>query len=133
MKKEQNINLIKQRILQIPDAMQITKKEFCKKICIAPSNLTGDNLNSAPSVDVIIKILTSFEQISVHWLLFGTGEMFCGFSEKALFIEQKSAVERLEETIELQRELIGSLKEQIAMLKKEIADGRDIVVFGKAE
>ena len=78
------------------------------------------------------KILTICDDVDLNWLICGKVKN-TQFSEKALFIEQKSEVERLEETIELQRELIGSLKEQIAMLKKEIADGRDIVVFGKAE
>ena len=78
------------------------------------------------------QIISNCYNIDLNWLIFGEVKN-TQFSEKALFIEQKSEVERLEETIELQRELIGSLNDQIAMLKKEIADGRDIVVFGKAE
>jgi transcriptional regulator with XRE-family HTH domain len=64
------------RILEVFNYSQLSRLEFANKIGI--SNAVLSHLSSGrnkASTDLIISILTNFEDISPEWLLFGHGDM----------------------------------------------------------
>ena len=64
------------RILEVFNYSQLSRLDFANKIGI--SNAVLSHLSSGrnkASTDLIISVLTNFEDISPEWLLFGQGDM----------------------------------------------------------
>jgi predicted nuclease with TOPRIM domain len=124
---EQNFNPTKARILQYIDFRGITRKEFCEKIDVNPSNLGVSNLNSAFNSDILNKILREYNEISALWLITGEGEMLAkndnnsSNSEKNERISDlKCHIETLTKEVDMQKDYINTLKEQIRELKNAV-------------
>ncbi|MCX7953624.1 MAG: helix-turn-helix domain-containing protein [Bacteroidales bacterium] len=68
---------MKERIIAIIKEKNLTLKDFVEKVGIQRSTLshiiTGRN---NPSLELLIKILKTFPDINVEWLLLGVGSMF---------------------------------------------------------
>jgi transcriptional regulator with XRE-family HTH domain len=68
---------IKDRIIQIIEAEQLTSSKFADVVGVQRSSishiLSGRN---NPSLEIIQKILTTFGTIDSDWLLFGRGSMY---------------------------------------------------------
>ena len=69
------ISTIKERILTFLECNGIKKADFYQATGVADSNFKGKNLYSQPGGDVLVKILTSYPNISAEWLLTGEGDM----------------------------------------------------------
>ena len=69
------ISEIKKRILEFIDFEGVSKYEFCKKVGIGKSNLSGTSLQSEIGGSQISQILNHYKQLSPDWLLLGDGPM----------------------------------------------------------
>lgn len=67
---------IKDRIKKIMDRSNLTSSAFAESIGIQQSTLShilsGRN---NPSLDVVMKVHQAYNDISIHWLLYGEGDM----------------------------------------------------------
>ncbi len=65
------------RIIDVMEVFKLSPSEFADKLEVQRSAIShiisGRN---KPGVDMIIKLLTSFPEVSPDWLLLGKGEMF---------------------------------------------------------
>ena len=70
-----NISTIKDRILTFLESEGIKKADFYSTTGISDSNFKGKNLSSQLGGDAIVKVLTSYPNLSADWLLVGAGSM----------------------------------------------------------
>ena len=66
---------IKEKILAFLIEKGIKKVEYFERTGIQSSNFKGANLTSAPGSDMLVKILTTYPELSAEWLMTGRGEM----------------------------------------------------------
>lgn len=96
------ISTIKGRILSFLEYNGIKKADFYQATGVADSNFKGKNLYSQPGGDVLVKILTSYPNISAEWLLTGNGPMLKSAREEPQVevkpIHQPRSTEKKEET-----------------------------------
>ena len=97
------ISTIKERILSFLECNGIKKADFYQATGVADSNFKGKNLYSQPGGDVLVKILTSYPNISAEWLLTGEGDMLKSkYTEETQIevkpIHQPRSTEKKEET-----------------------------------
>lgn len=97
------ISTIKERILSFLECNGIKKADFYQVTGVADSNFKGKNLYSQPGGDVLVKILTSYPNISAEWLLTGEGDMLKSkYTEEPQIevkpIHQPRSTEKKEET-----------------------------------
>ena len=71
----ENISTIKDRILTFLESEGIKKADFYSTTGISDSNFKGKNLSSQLGGDAIVKVLTSYPNLSADWLLVGRGDM----------------------------------------------------------
>ena len=71
----ENISTIKDRILTFLNSEGIKKADFYSTTGISDSNFKGKNLSSQLGGDAIVKVLTSYPELSADWLLTGAGSM----------------------------------------------------------
>lgn len=71
---EENLT-IKGKILTFLDSAGIKKVDFFNTTGIKDSNFKGKNLQSQLGGDMIVKILTTYPNLSADWLLTGNGPM----------------------------------------------------------
>ena len=71
----ENISSIKDRILPFLESEGIKKADFYSTTGISDSNFKGKNLSSQLGGDAIVKVLTSYPNLSADWLLVGAGSM----------------------------------------------------------
>ena len=71
----ENISTIKDRILTFLKSEGIKKADFYSTTGISDSNFKGKNLSSQLGGDAIVKVLTSYPNLSADWLLVGAGSM----------------------------------------------------------
>ena len=97
------ISTIKERILSFLEYNGIKKADFYQATGVADSNFKGKNLYSQPGGDVLVKIITSYPNISAEWLLTGEGDMLKSkYTEEPQIevkpIHQPRSTEKKEET-----------------------------------
>lgn len=66
---------IKEKILAFLKESGIKKVDFFERTGIQSSNFKGSNLTSAPGSDMLVKILTTYPELSAEWLMTGKGDM----------------------------------------------------------
>lgn len=71
----EKILTIKERIFDFLEYKGIKKVDFFEATGIEPSNFKGKNKTSQPGGDMLVKILTSYPELSANWLMTGRGEM----------------------------------------------------------
>lgn len=71
----ENVSTIKDRILTFLESEGIKKADFYSTTGISDSNFKGKNLSSQLGGDAIVKVLTSYPNLSADWLLVGAGSM----------------------------------------------------------
>lgn len=71
----EEISTIKGRILTFLAEKGIKKSEFYQRTGLSESNFKGKNRISQPGGDIIVKILTSYPELSSDWLIMGRGGM----------------------------------------------------------
>lgn len=96
------ISTIKERILSFLEYNGIKKADFYQATGVADSNFKGKNLYSQPGGDVLVKVLTSYPNISAEWLLTGEGDMLKSVREEPQVevkpIHQPRSTEKKEDT-----------------------------------
>lgn len=73
---------IKEKILSFLDLKGIKKVDFFDATGIKDSNFKGKNLQSQIGGDMIVKILTTYPDLSAEWLLTGRGNMLKSVQEE---------------------------------------------------
>lgn len=66
---------IKEKILAFLKESGIKKIDFFEATGIQSSNFKGANLKSAPGSDMVVKILSTYPELSADWLMRGEGDM----------------------------------------------------------
>lgn len=69
--KEQKKSPIKQRILQFADSLNISKRDFYKKIGVSRGTLES---STGITEDIMAKFIAAYPDVSVDWLILGIGE-----------------------------------------------------------
>jgi len=80
----EDISTIKGRILTYLKVRGIKKTDFYHATGLSDSNFKGKNRLSQPGGDMIVKILTTYPEISTDWLVMGRGEMLTGDENEKL-------------------------------------------------
>lgn len=116
---------IKENILYFADSLNISRREFYRKI-----NVSRGTLESASGIteEILSKFITTFPEINLQWLILGKGEMYQGnkLNNNPLYnktqMEEKTCekceekeriISSQQQTIETQQQLIRFLQEQI--------------------
>lgn len=138
----EGISTIKERIFTFLAKEGIKKADFYQATGLPDSNFKGRNLCSQPGGDMIVKILTTYPNLSSEWLIMGRGEMLksnCAQlhtslnktatnpnedTEKNSITQQANTpsgeiIDRLVAQITQQAQEIGRLQERIAQLERE--------------
>lgn len=110
------------RILQFIDHKGISKNKFSNEIGLSNSYMSkmegSDNVGSK----IIEKIVRSYPDISLTWLITGQGEMLKAQTQdqdqKITDMDYKLIAEERLERIEELKELIGALKYKIGQLER---------------
>ena len=68
----QKKSLIKERILEYADTLNISRRKFYETIGISRGTLEA---KSGITEDILEKFLSAYPQISIEWLLLGNGDM----------------------------------------------------------
>lgn len=70
--KKQYISPIKQRILYFADTLNISKREFYKKISVSRGTLES---STGITEDIMAKFIATYPEVSPEWLVTGRGPM----------------------------------------------------------
>ena len=114
----EGISTIKERIFTFLAEEGIKKTDFYQATGLPDSNFKGKNLCSQPGGDMIVKILTTYPNLSSEWLIMGRGEML-----KTKGIKEEPTTEIIsskQEVIPASGEVIGNLVAQITQQAEEI-------------
>ena len=81
---------MKDRIRLFLDKENKSSSQFAEEVGVQPSGishiLSGRN---KPSLDFVLKMLTTYKFINTDWLLFGKGEMYKNEENHTLFIDNE--------------------------------------------
>jgi len=106
------MSTIKDRILEFIDYKGITKNKFESKCGLASRYVS--NIGRAIQSDVIEKIILTYPEINLEWLVLGKGEM--------LMDDKKQPRD-----YQTREELPKELKEDLAIYRKMVVNFNDIV------
>ena len=67
-------SMIKERIQVLIQALGISGREFCKSI--GQSDSWNRTIGKSIGTDIAVKILTTYPQVNINWLILGEGEKF---------------------------------------------------------
>ena len=121
--KNNKISPIKKRILQFIDYKGITKATFCEMTGISYPNLNSKSLESEIGGAQITLISSTFNEISLDWLILGKGEMLRIQTDSTESLDDLLSVYK--KTIEAQKTTIETQRDTIIILKEKVADLED--------
>lgn len=141
------ISTLKEKILSFLTQMGIKRVDFYEATGVQASNFKGANQRSAPGGEMLVKILTTYPQLSAEWLMRGVGPMLLSEddfltnrnietktephtkdSEKTpeyIVDRLMSSLDNANARISDQSEKIGKLKARVEQLEQELAEVRD--------
>ena len=116
------MNLVKSkhRIINYLDYKGISKPLFFAQTGIKRGFLDSDKLNQNISEEHIAKIIATYDDINLLWLITGNGEMI--IKETTLVVEPSSSSSENDERIMELKDMIAAQKETIAVQKDRISD-----------
>ncbi|MDR1984696.1 MAG: helix-turn-helix domain-containing protein [Prevotellaceae bacterium] len=80
---------MKDRIISFLNAEKLSPARFADIIGVQPANISHIiSERNKPSLDFIQKMLKSFPQLNVEWLVAGTGKMYKTPTEQSLFNDE---------------------------------------------
>ncbi|MEY8587908.1 hypothetical protein [Phocaeicola sartorii] len=123
MNSEENTSIIKQRLLEICDDLEISARAFSTKIGMSATYLTS--LNKDVTSSVLNNILSAYPDIDIMWIITGKGEKFKSDHKKPsdsdnLTIFMKEEIRDLKEENKALYKEIGKLEGVIQELKKRV-------------
>ena len=99
-----------EKINKILDEIKLQPAQFSKTIGLIPQNIYDIQKDKVDiSKDVALKIIESYPQFLLEWLLYGKGEM--------LKTDKPPVSEKDTQIIELQRKYIEMLEKRVAQLE----------------
>ena len=66
--------MIKERIQTLIEALDVSGREFCKSI--GQSNSWNRTIGKNIGTDIVVKILSTYPQVNINWLVLGEGDIF---------------------------------------------------------
>lgn len=66
--------MIRERIQALVEALGISGREFCKSI--GKSNSWNRTIGKNIGTDIVVKILRTYPQVNINWLVLGEGDIF---------------------------------------------------------
>lgn len=66
--------MIKERIQTLIEALDVSGREFCKSI--GQSNSWNRTIGKNIGTDIVVKILSTYPQVNIKWLVLGEGDIF---------------------------------------------------------
>lgn len=76
---------MKDRIRQLMESQHMTQQSFAKALNMSPASLSSIfNDKTRPTLNHVEAIMNRFPNISVNWLLSGTGEMFVSSTDSSI-------------------------------------------------
>ena len=98
------------RLDYLQDCLQIKSgRSFASRIGITHGNYQSYRKGSQPTLDKLINILTSVENLNPYWLMYGRGEIFLAEASETEDKNNLSEKERLLRIIESQQRTIENL------------------------
>lgn len=83
---------MKDRIRQIMESQKMTQQEFADYIGLAPATLSSIfNGRTRPTLNVVEALKKKIPNISIDWLMFGSGDMFVSSQSDILELEPTSS------------------------------------------
>jgi len=118
------MNNIGIRIDEFIDELNITQKDFAKKIGVSEQAVSNwKNQGSAPGLDTILKITRAYHDINVRWLLLGHGDKLSRYADiEKKFEELQAENLKLREMIEREDEIEYDLRKRIDELQNKLID-----------
>ena len=114
---------IKSRILQLIEVKGISTREFCRQIDVSHTYLNGDSEIGSDKMETILSI---FPELSIEWLVTGTGQMFKNNNAAAEKNDKNS--ERIDKLLDI----VASQQKTIELLTQKGAAADVPGVAGKA-
>jgi transcriptional regulator with XRE-family HTH domain len=112
---EQNIRL--RKLLKV---LKVNQSDFGKSLGMTQSNISRmTSGGNKVSVEVLNRMADKYQQVNLHWLLTGVGEMFLDAVENTDSHVDKEPANRKEELEEL-REVVSRLEEMVKKLKSKL-------------
>ncbi|MFO7939868.1 MAG: hypothetical protein R6U66_08970 [Bacteroidales bacterium] len=103
---------IKERMLQLAKFKNLTMEDFCNRIDMSYANFKGEAKKRPINSNTVVKLFTTFPDISLKWLLIGEGAM----------IEASYATEHKTANKSDNQELINYLKEKLKQKEEALQD-----------
>lgn len=120
-----NFATTKERILQYIEHKGISATNFFTQTGIKRGFLDSDKLKATVSDLFIAKIIATYEDINLYWLVTGKGKMMIEFAEYKQDVESEQPPILNDTDGIYENELIKSLKDTIEILKSENRELKD--------
>jgi transcriptional regulator with XRE-family HTH domain len=123
------------RIKELRLSLKLTQCEFSKKIDIKQANLSHiENKSGKISIDILLKIISYFNNISTDWLLTGQGEMTkCNkIEDEDLFLSpQNQQIKALQDKLMEKNREIGRLEGKLESANEQIQELKNFALVGE--
>lgn len=110
---------IKEKILSYLDFKGVRKNEFFESIGLAPSNFKGAAKQSELGSDKLVKILTSYPDLSVDWLLMDVGDMIKQGGNTDVSQPQSTKDPSAQASPDIVSTLLATIQEQLSTIQKQ--------------
>lgn len=118
-----NFATTKKRIIQYIDFKGVSVTNFFNDTGIKRGFLDTDKLNSTVSDLFLAKIIATYEDLNLYWLITGNGKMLVEKEQKQYYVDENKLIVANEPFNE--SELVKTLKETVIYLKKEVEELKD--------
>lgn len=103
------------RLMQLKSSLGIdSERSFAKAIGLTHGNYNSYKAGSSPSLNKLINILSSIDNLNPDWLIFGSEPMFK--ESKNIKVTPSETLEDSDNKLKLRREDFDFLKKQVADL-----------------
>lgn len=116
---------IKERMFKLLEDKHLTPAEFAQKVGVSRSY--AHNVYKTISAEVLLRIKETFPDLSIEWLLIGSGDMYAGAAERKRQADKDAEVEQLKTNVEQLKQKISLLEEVLSLYReRESARKKDV-------
>lgn len=116
--------LINERLKQLVNALNLNNNSFAKAIGVNPVVTFNvlEGRKSKPSFELLEKIIFTFDNINLYWLLKGEGEMFKDRAQagRGDVVPSKDSLEKNAESSRILYELLGEQLKEVNFVNREL-------------